>query len=345
MVLSGFAYIRQPMIRAGVFMRSRFFLRVLLAVILLAAMGSFFPACAGEGATAHVPLFALRPDHLPMIASVSVGGGPSSPVSLDTGSAGLYVPERDIGPGTVSTGEVVHQGYADGTRLEGYVALATVRFTDADRTLSTSAPIRVGVITRVYCAQDRPNCPGSINKPGVMGISLATRRHVVSPLAQMGPYSTGYIIDSRLGHDPVLTVGLTENNIRGFTFAALRSFQSGPDHLPSWDGESVSACFAIDGIRVGCQETVFDSGSTVTLFSPGSSDIPLTRHHRLPPDHVFVIDVPDVLHFAVRTDRTTIIVPKDVEHANSGMLLYRYFAIAFDSLRGRVGFFGHQENR
>ncbi len=131
-------------------------IRTALAVALLLAA----PA-RSEGVS--IPFVPRAPGTTPHFVTVSIGGGPAVPVSVDTGSVGLYVFEREVGPEVERTPAPIRQGYVDGTQFEGYVGLASVGFPGTG--LATGR-IAVGVITRVFCSAARPDCPGSDQKPG-----------------------------------------------------------------------------------------------------------------------------------------------------------------------------------
>ncbi len=245
--------------------------------------------------------------------------------------------ERDVGPDIERTSTPIHQGYVDGTRFEGYVGLARVGFPSAGA--ATEGRIPIGVITGVFCAAERPHCPGSMDKPGVMGVGLSTEGRLPSPLVQLsGNLRYGFIVDARPGQQPHVTLGLTPENTRGFRFARLEPGRPGPSGLPSWDTGSVRGCYAVDGREAACQEIIFDTGQSDSVFDGSMLQLRLGPHGFLLPGQRFSLRVPGALDFEVETDRSMFILPKRTPRSNVGQLIYRSVAIAFDGREGRIGF-------
>ena len=294
-------------------------------------------AAGAARAKETIPFMARRPGGTPHFVSVSIGGGSAVPVSVDTGSAGLYVFEREVGREVERTATPIHQGYVDGTRFEGFVGLATVRFPGTG--LGTGK-IAVGVITRVFCAPEKPRCPGSDQKPGVMGVGMDTGGLLASPFAQLpGPAGHGFVVDARRGVAPRIVLGPSPEMLRGFRFAALQPGRPSRVGAPSWDGGSVRGCYRVGGEAAGCQEIIFDTGQFDSVFDPGDArSFRVGPHGFLLPGQRFELDVPGALTLRVDTDRSMFILPKATPRSNIGTLVYRYAAIAFDARNGRIGF-------
>jgi len=113
------------------------------------------------------------------IVHVRVGGGPSVPVLLDTGSPGLRVLRSAIGSGAALTSRVIAATFGGGETFVGpvYDARVTVG------SLSTRSPIAVQAIERVLCPQTQPGCNpntylqaafAATGAVGIMGIDRAT---------------------------------------------------------------------------------------------------------------------------------------------------------------------------
>ncbi|AHJ62297.1 Hypothetical protein GbCGDNIH3_0523 [Granulibacter bethesdensis] len=287
-----------------------------------------------------IPLFPIRAGNVPVMVHISIGGGPTTSVSVDTGSAGLYVMQKDAGPDLVALPTRVRQAYTDGTRFDGYWAKTTIAFPDSQGPVTTRQPIVVGVITRVYCAATQPNCPGSINKPGIMGISMNTSTSLVSPLAQLPtPLSNGYIIDVRDRKTPTLTVGLTQENTAKFSFATLKPAKAGPAGAPSWTGTSLTGCYTVNGEAASCTPILFDTGASYGVFNIGNANPKLSRTGCLSQGQKFEIDFKDVFHLALMTTANTVFcVSKTATFSNIGSAPFRYMAVAYDAQNGRLGF-------
>ncbi|SHF68609.1 hypothetical protein SAMN02745157_2748 [Kaistia soli DSM 19436] len=324
---------------AGAKARPRRRAAVFAAACLVASLFVGRPAAADTvPASAELPMFTDRPDHKPTLVRISVGNGTPVPVNFDTGSSGLYVMAADIGPDVQQTSTPIHQGYVDGTRFEGYVGLATVRLVEAG--VETAQPISIGVITRVSCADDKPNCPASDQRPGVMGVSLQASGALISPLAQLpGNLNSGFIVDMLTGEPPHVTIGLTSDSLKGFRFASLQpAAQSSPD-IASWDAGSITGCYAVDEAAASCQKLIFDTGAVDGVFDGGAlTNLRVGPHGFLLPGQTLSLQIPDALDLSLLTDRSTYIMPKATPHSNLGQALFHAVAVAFDGAHGRIGF-------
>ena len=309
------------------------------AMLLVLPMLVFLAGGRGwaQPAGASIPFVPREAGGTPHFVQVSIGNGPAVPVSVDTGSIGLYVFEHEVGPEVERTATPIHQGYVDGTRFDGYVGLATVRFPGTG--LSTER-IAIGVITRVSCAPDQPHCPGSDQKPGVMGVGMDTGGRLASPFAQLpGIAGAAFIVDSRRGMPPHIVLGPTVEALRSFRFAALRPGRPSTLGLPSWDSGSVRGCYRVNGEAAGCQEVIFDTGQGNSVFDPGTAQhLQLGPHGFLLPGQTFELDVPNALQLRIETDRSMYIMPRATPRSNIGTLVFRYTAVAFDMRNGRIGF-------
>ena len=311
---------------------------MLRSVLVLLGLVVAAPAFA-QGGALSIPVLPSHAGGKPTYVSVSIGGGPPSPVGIDTGSTGLYVFRRDIGPDIQLSDEPLHQSYVDGTNFRGVIGTARVVFTEADGRVETR-PMRIGVNTQVYCAESHPNCPGSDQKPGVMGIGMDTGGRLASPLAQIdGPGADGFIVDLRQGAEPRIVVGPTPRVLRDFRFTPLKPGRPSTIGLPSWDAGSAVGIYGVNGERSAPQQVILDTGEFDTVFDPGPiRAMSLGPRGFLLPGQEFTLTIPGVLDVAIRTDRTTFIKPKSTPRSNSGVLLFRHVAVAFDARNGRVGF-------
>ncbi|MBN8899688.1 MAG: hypothetical protein J0H57_01530 [Rhodospirillales bacterium] len=308
-----------------------------IAVLLPLLAAGMTTGSMAQQADASIPLMARAAGGTAQYVRISIGGGPAVPVSVDTGSAGLYVFRREVGPEVERTATPIHQGYVDGTRFDGYVGLATVRFPGTS--LATTR-MKIGVITQVSFAPEQPRCPGSDQKPGVMGVGMDTGGRLASPFAQLpGPAGSGFVVDARPGGAPHIILGPSAGTLARFRFVDLRPGRPSTIGLPSWDSGSARGCYRVNGEAAACQEVIFDTGEWDTVFDPGSAQtMRLGPHGFLLPDQSFELEVPGALHLRLRTDRSMYIKPKATPRSNSGTLLFRYVAVAFDMRRGRIGF-------
>ena len=294
-------------------------------------------SASAQQAGVSIPFASRTPGGTPHFVQVSIGNGPAVPISVDTGSAGLYTFERDIGPEVQRTSTPIHQGYVDGTRFDGYIGLASVRFPGT--ALGTSQ-IAIGVITAVSCAPERPRCPGSDQKPGVMGVGMDTGGRLISPLAQLpGQAGAGFVVDARQGTTPHIIIGPTPQMLGAFRFVSLHPGRPSTAGLPSWDSGSIRGCYRVNGELAACQEIIFDTGQGDSVFDPGAAQYLRTGPHGfLLPGQTFELEVPGALYMRIETDRSMYIMPKATPRSNIGTLVFRYAAIAFDMRNGSIGF-------
>ncbi|MCQ8278138.1 hypothetical protein NFI95_06710 [Acetobacteraceae bacterium KSS8] len=311
---------------------------MLRSVILLLGLIAAASASAQTG-VGSIPVLPSHAGGQPIYVSVSIGGGPPSPVSIDTGSTGLYVFKREVGPDIALSDVPIHQSYVDGTNFRGVIGTARVVFTEAGGRVETR-PMKIGVITEVFCSESHPDCPGSDRKPGVMGLGLDTGGRLASPLAQIdGPGADGFVVDLRRDVAPRIVVGLSPRVLRDFHFASLKPGRPSTIGLPSWDAGSAMGIYGVDGQQSAAQPVILDTGEFDTVFDPGPiRSMQLGPHGFLLPGQTFTLTIPGALAFAVRTDRSMFIKPKATPRSNSGALLFRSEAVAFDARNGRVGF-------
>jgi hypothetical protein len=107
------------------------------------------------------------------IAIISVGGGPSAPVLVDTGSTGLLVPPQDVNPqwlgAPTATNQVVHYGNSVLLTTETYnTYTTTVNFGNGIIT----APTTIGVITSYSVTSTATGTPVTTNYSPTQGIPV-----------------------------------------------------------------------------------------------------------------------------------------------------------------------------
>jgi Protein of unknown function (DUF3443) len=134
------------------------------------------------------------------IVHVRVGGGPSVPVLLDTGSPALRLLPKAIGSGATFTGRVIAATFGGDETFAGPVADPRVTV----GSLTTPSPIAVQVIERVLCPQKDPGCNpntylqaafAATGAEGIMGIDTGAKygQRVYPPVLRMAsPYSNGF---------------------------------------------------------------------------------------------------------------------------------------------------------
>jgi hypothetical protein len=309
------------------------------------------PALAQDSAA--IPLN-RRPDQsgFANFIAVSVGGGPAGDVLLDTGSTGLGIRAAAVGPDVRLTNTPVTYSYTSGNVLKGVIGYAKVSFPGANPAVSTKAEIAIHVVQDISCKAEKPDCPGwKPTEMGVMGVAYLPFA-VFNPLAQLeSNLASGFIVAAdditRPTIAPHIVVGLTDQNTAGFSFAPFEAASGGdqPEGLKAWNTKSVEACFAVDDGPPGCFGTVFDTGAAAGSFEPPGLPSQLL-HTRIRPGSMVTTSVPLAgMKIAIIAGREpwTNRYRYEPRHGsvlgfNSGGLIFRRMQIAFDAIRGRIGF-------
>jgi hypothetical protein len=224
-------------------------------------------AGAGSPVSATVPLYTTG--NYPVV-NVSVNGGPSVPVLLDTGSAGLVIPFWDIGLqhlGLPTGFDVIR--YGNGVRILNAEFNTTVNFGGGAVTAPTS--VEVGILPFPTSLQGLGLIvaggafgPGTA---GILGIGPNTLAHAVSDhgsvvtTALPGQLNEGELINQpqgylQFGPNPLPPV----TSVSGVPFRTLDVEIGGYDPLgPYW---SVNSVFDSGGNHGTIPGTILGTGQT-----------------------------------------------------------------------------------
>lgn len=290
-------------------------------------------------------------DDRPMLTiDVTVGGGPTVPLLVDTGSPGLRVFANRVGTTDVTrTDTPVDVTFADGTRFVGVEASAPVGFGG----LSTKGPINVQLITSVTCSEAKPTCAGAggIDKfasaqpfDGLFGIGLQASS-IYSPISQLAAGSpaafsitadakkgTGEIAFNRIPITPLATFG-----IPAWTQPRM------PNGYPAWASNQTEGCWAYGGQPTVCLPTAFDTGSP-TLFTDGSAPGAPSLTGPVPTGTSIALSAtaagPPIwsIRAGSTAGRNTVAVDalEGGNNVNSGISIFRSHVVTFDLQDGRV---------
>ncbi len=327
---------------------------MLLAAVLAAALLHAAPVSAQSiPESVTIPLTTREGETFPNVVSISVGGGPASPVTFDTGSPGLYILPKAVGS-YVPTGSTFIQGYEDHNLFSGPVVLSTVSFAQASGPATTGA-IGVGLITDARCASGF-SCPGmGEGRVGVLGARYynGAADNVFNPLAFLpGNLSSGFIV-AATGPTPSVIVGLTPAMLQPFVSSDATRFtpeftagQGGATR--AWETKSISVCFSVNGGTAGCDATSFDTGEFTAQFVPGAPVDPklINAKGNLVPGQQVTITIPGILIQTVTTGETDWLDKYKILSApegsppgfNSGAQFFYYYAVSFDYVHGIGGF-------
>ena len=337
------------------------------------AQMSFQPANRGFAGTTSVP-FTMRRDNVKSGWSfkLSVAGGRTRSVLMDTGSHGIVVPKSALGPGAVGPGPAGHMEYSsDGKVFSGHDYLAPVMIS-VGGTKVTTVPVKVLAIDTGSCAPGFPKCkPAQVRKDArsvsMLGVGFDRGKQTNAPspdtraiastagtppeLANaflalkdivQGSMHPGYIV-SATG----VTLGITAANGAGFDEAALTAGGTGPG---DWGG--VAGCFGFPGLvtyQQQCGSVLVDTGIASAILALPLAQRPASMQTKIPDGTKVAIDVGPSGAPAFTYDFTTgagsPVTPTSIRWAsgspafiNTGRALIAQHDYLFDAGSGRLGF-------
>jgi hypothetical protein len=240
-----------------------------MCLLLVATAGSLFTArSAGAGMRANdvsVPIVTKQASDGSWLVTVnvSVAGGPSVPVQLDTGSTGLVIDSNALGKGPHPTGEPFTSGYISGP-VNGQIETGTVSIGG----LRSASGTAFSVVSS-NSAAGKVWASGPIR--GVLGIAMtndAAPPLVYSPLLQLpGPYWQGVTVNVAKGEDAKgsLIIGPVRTAKRGVALPMYPATPSTyPDGRPAFQKDTMM-CWQIGHFASSCGLTDMDLGDP----SPG----------------------------------------------------------------------------
>jgi hypothetical protein len=314
--------------------------------------------------TIPVTMVSTGPGSYQPAVNISVAGGPSTMVLLDTGSAGLHIFANQVGNMNITyTNHHVTNGYGDGEQFEGVVAYAPVTINGV-----ATKPIPIVVVQKAYCAKNKPNCPRANQDPnnpqatggmyGVMGIEMvpaldkkAPKQTLQSPLSQLpGNYATGFIAQGFNTGGGNLVIGLTPQNTANFNKVQLPKAGQLPDGTPYYDDKSLEVTYTI-GNNTRKLKTAFDTGGNaqVHFFANGTLGFPKGKNNMVRPGESFEASLPNGFDWQFTTGKEpgvnkVIFKPQlgsKPPYMNTGITFYFYYDVMYDYANGMLGFSQH----
>ncbi|MBN3897784.1 MAG: glycoside hydrolase family 10 protein [Nostoc sp. NOS(2021)] len=217
---------------------------------------------------------------------MAIAGGQPRRILLDTGSAGLRVPQEFLGNAPIQkTGQNIKEVLSDGTILEGELVYTNVRF----GLIPTAEAVPVQIVTSRQCTAQKPNCSAKSGAPfsGIVGVNYFEKSLPYNPLRKLpGNLSNGFIVIGNGGsnNNGSLILGLTADNQAGFKMASW-SQQPEINGVPGnrWDSRLGKVCLTIarssaknscNGRMIADTATInglteFKSASTAGKLKPG----------------------------------------------------------------------------
>lgn len=207
--------------------------------------------------------------------------GSSLTFLFDTGSVGLSI-FSDSAPEDLAnaTGAPFQDSFADGVQVSGVVVSAPVSIAGK----KTGAPIDIGIIQSVSCAEHTPDCEGgtdmesfakSIGADGIFGAGFWSNGSLFSPLLQLdGPTPAAISVhwDGREGTVQLFTSPQSmPDDVAQMPTASPASL---PNGASAWDNQNVPICWQIQENQSTCMPTVFDTGASAMSFPEGFPGAP-----------------------------------------------------------------------
>lgn len=296
--------------------------------------------------------------------NVSVDGGETANIQVDTGSQGMAISSINI-PNFRPGGEPGSISYvSDGVTECGYWQPHTVSFPDSyderGRLNVVKARVRILAVT-TRCVNNSPCQPGNQTKDckpdtttAMLGIgfgrkdssnpedgsspyqpSLGDNPLLNLPLMKRGVMRAGYVLSRK-----DIKVGLTSENAgSGFAMAKLQRMLG--QSTPNWT--AMSGSFSVDGVSEGPSSALIDSGIPY-MWAAGP-----TLSAGLAPAGTQIavqfFDVPGIAGFSFAAGRTAAGTPAyalwddyaDSTWFNTGIQPLRNFTLAFDADGGYAG--------
>jgi hypothetical protein len=319
---------------------------------------------------ASIPLGINTGDKPGYHLTISVGGGKTRDVLLDTGSAGLWVYANAIGKSYRKTNYKVSNSYGSGLVYAGIVVYTHVDFGNGIAT----GEVPVALVQKASCESGVvcPAQPGSSFCPavkpgpnagvecieagrklyGTFGADMTTidLPNSTAPVAEM--YNVIFGIAQPWAHAFAVTPGalvVGERSLDGYAKMSL-SPATAPKALPNgalpWKRD-VTLCYTIATLSNKCYDTLFDTGESDVGFQTGD-ELPESNSKcgdRVTPGTAFSAATSEgavVASFNAGnlTNFNRIFTQKKKKHktaqVNTGMTLFNRNVIYYDAAKGIV---------
>lgn len=288
-----------------------------------------------------------------LLVNVSVAGGTKVPMVLDTGSIGLRVFASAVGTtGVEPAAETVTESLPDGTVLTGYVANAPVTI----GSLASQGSIGIQIIDQASCAPELPACPAAgglaaaataMGAQGILGVGLGAGR-VYSPLLQLeGGVPSTYSIHFSGGAGK-LSFGGSPANPAAVVVLPSADVADHPNGAHAWNDREAPVCWSVDGGKVACVATVFDTGAPATEFPPTFGGMPAGIESGTALDKGIDITVSDAIAaapfstFSTGADPGVNLVkaqePTGTSEVTGGLSFFQQFTLTYNVESGQILF-------
>lgn len=325
------------------------------ALVALAALAAVGTGIAGAGAATAptkavtVPLATQQvgrgTDTVSyVVVRISVGGGSTVPVQLDTGSAGLLMLSSAVGHQVRSTGHRVPIPYLNDT-VQGTLDTGRVMIG------GLSTPASTGFV--VMSASANPTMASNFRTHGVVGIlgvgmanGAGLNTSWYSPLLQLSTfYRQGFSLKISARGTGTLTIGPTPSvdSVAGTISAPMT--QAVPNRYPSGAPgyqKDANLCWSFAGGSPICGATDMDLGSPTPLFDPTAvGKAPVTDNALITPGTAVTAATPGgqpVWSYMAGTTAATNVTPlvaQGYTQFNTGINFFFSHTVTYDVAKGR----------
>jgi hypothetical protein len=317
---------------------------------VLAAAGS---GVAGAGAATPtkavtVPLATQQGGRGPdtsfyVVVRISVGGGKTVPVQLDTGSSGLLLLSTAVGPQARSTGQRIGIPYlhdtVQGTLDKGSVVIGGL-----------STPSSTGFV--VMSVSANPTMASNFRSNGVVGIlgigianGAALSTIWYSPLLQLPAfYRQSFSLKVSAHGAGTLTIGPTPSVDNGTGTVAAPMTPAVPNRYPNGAPgyqKDANLCWSFAGGSPNCGATDMDLGTAAPIFDPTAiGNAPITDNALITPGTTVTATTPGgqtVWSYTVGTTAATNLTPllaQGYTQFNTGINFFFSHTVTYDVAKG-----------
>jgi hypothetical protein len=282
-----------------------------------------------------------------VVVRISVGGGKTVPVQLDTGSSGLLILSSAVGRQVRSTGERVGVPYlhdtVQGTLYKGPVVIGGL-----------STPSSTGVV--VMSASANPTMASKFRSNGVVGVlgiavangsALSTIWY--SPLLQLPAfYRQSFSLKVSAHGAGTLTIGPTPSvdNAAGTVAAPMTPAVPNryPNGAPGYQKDA-NLCWSFAGGSPNCGETDMDIGTAAPIFDPTAvGNAPITDNALITPGTTVAATTPGgrpVWSYTAGTTAATNVTPllaQGYTQFNTGINFFFSHTVTYDVAKGEFLF-------
>ena len=278
-----------------------------------------------------------------VVVRISVGGGKTVPVQLDTGSSGLLILSSAVGHQVRSTGQRIGIPYLHDT-VQGTLDTGSVVIGGLSTPSSTGFVVMSASANPTMASNFRSN--GVV---GVLGIAMANGAAVstiwYSPLLQLPAfYRQSFSLKVSAHGAGTLTIGPTPSVDSAAGTIAAPMTPAVPNRYPSGAPgyqKDVDLCWSLAGGSPNCGATDMDIGTPAPIFDPTAvGNAPITDNSLITPGTLVTATTPGgqpVWSYTAGTTAATNLTPllaQGYTQFNTGINFFFSHTVTYDVAKG-----------